>query len=483
MPQNDEPIPGPPGLLETIREVRRAGRASPSLIAARQQARLQGIVAFARDHSRFYSRRYHGVPTGTPNLHSLPPVSKPELMASFDDWVTDPEVTRSDVDDFVAEPALIGRLLHDRYAVWTTSGTTGDPGIFLHDRTALRVYASLAIVRGIRAWIDSKAIGTFLRRGVRVAAVIATGGHFASAAVEELVSSLHPAVARRLRVFSVLTPLPEMVQALNEFQPTILVGYSTAVALLAQKQIAGELRMRPGLIITTAEWLAPAARDQIRKGFGRPARDLYAASEFLGIAYSCAQGQLHVNADWVILEPVDEAYRPVPAGHASHTVLLTNLANHVQPIIRYDIGDSVTVVPDRCSSGSPLPVIQVQGRQDEILELAAPEGKRVPILPMALETVVEEVPGVQRYQIIQTAPAVLSVRIEAAPGIESRHVRAAASKSLREYLKAQGLPSVRIEQASEPPTRDPVTGKFRQVWADLRHDRSSRQDTDALHRG
>lgn len=54
---------------------------------------------------------------------------------------------------------------------------------------------------------------------------------------------------------------------------------------------------------------------------------------------------LHLNADWVILEPVDAALRPVPPGNPSHSTLLTNLANRVQPIIRYDLGDSVTMLP------------------------------------------------------------------------------------------------------------------------------------------
>ncbi len=44
--------------------------------------------------------------------------------------------------------------------------------------------------------------------------------------------------------------------------------------------------------------------------------------------------------------------------------VLTNLANTVQPLIRYDLGDQVTMQTERCMCGSPLPVIEVQGRQD-----------------------------------------------------------------------------------------------------------------------
>jgi phenylacetate-coenzyme A ligase PaaK-like adenylate-forming protein len=66
------------------------------------------------------------------------------------------------------------------------------------------------------------------------------------------------------------------------------------------------------------------------------------------VAYDCGYGSVHVNADWVILEPVDAAYQPVAVGQPSQKVLLTNLANRVQPIIRYEMGDSVTIDPEPC---------------------------------------------------------------------------------------------------------------------------------------
>ena len=58
----------------------------------------------------------------------------------------------------------------------------------------------------------------------------------------------------------------------------------------------------------------------------------YGSSECMSIAFSCSERALHVNSDWVILEPVDADYRPILPGASSHTVLLTNLANRVQPI-------------------------------------------------------------------------------------------------------------------------------------------------------
>src|SRR5215207_4889130 len=90
---------------------------------------------------------------------------------------------------------------------------------------------------------------------------------------------------------------------------------------------------------------------------------------------------MHVHADWVILEPVDEQFRPVLAGEPSATVLLTNLANHIQPVIRYDLGDSVLTSPERCPCGSRLTAVEVIGRTNEVLSFATAGGDTVDLLP------------------------------------------------------------------------------------------------------
>lgn len=166
-----------------------------------------------------------------------------------------------------------------------------------------------------------------------------------------------------------------------------------------------------------------------------------------------------------MIEPVDADYRPGAPGQAAHTVLLTNLANRVQPIIRYNLGDSITVRPDPCACGSALPAIRVEGRRDETLWLRAASGEAVPLLPLPLAAVVEEAPGVRRFQVIQTGPATLTIRLEALPGSDPAQCGAEVARRLRAYLAVQGLPAVRIEHAAEPPARDLLTGKFRQVWA------------------
>jgi phenylacetate-coenzyme A ligase PaaK-like adenylate-forming protein len=174
-----------------------------------------------------------------------------------------------------------------------------------------------------------------------------------------------------------------------------------------------------------------------------------------------------VHADWVILEPVDEDFRPVPPGETSKTVLLTNLSNRVQPVLRYNLGDRITVRPDPCPCGSPFPAIQVEGRTDEILRFRAADGSLVPILPLALWSVMKETPGLHRFQAIQTGECQLTIRMETGAG-ETQAVWGQLQNRVGAFLARQHLPGVEISLAAEPPRRDPRSGKYRHVWSEVK---------------
>lgn len=444
----------------------RMRRRGPAALAARQQARLADLVAFARQCSPYYRHLYRDLPEQMTGIQHLPPVTKSELMTHFDEWVTDPAVTRTGVEAFVADPARVGDFYLGSYLIWTTSGTTGVPALLVQDRRSLRVADLLRYARMLPVILTPHALWQLRSRGVRLAIIYATGGHFAGVSMIQWWRRTRPILGKRSRIFSVQSPLPELVEELNAFGPTMVEAYATALALLAAELVAGRLRIQPTVLISTAESLALPMRTRIEQAFGCPVMEAYGASEAAVIAYECRQKRLHVNADWVILEPVEEAYQPVPPGQPSHTVLVTNLANRVQPIIRYDLGDSVTVVPEPCPCGSPLPVIRVEGRTDEILGFPLADGQTIHLLPLALSTVVEETPGVCRYQLIQTGPATLTVRLEVVTAGKEDVVWQVVEPRMHSYLAAQGLASVTIERASEPPLRDQRSGKFRHVWSE-----------------
>ena len=430
----------------------------PTVIERLQRDRFRRLVTHARAHSPFYAERYRDIPPRLPHLADLPPVRKRDLMARFDDWSTDREVTRERVEAFAREPRWIGRPFLDRYALFSSSGTTGVPGLFLHDADALAVYDALGTARmGALAplWDWRTPPG-----GHRFALVAATGGHFAGVTMWERLRALHPWFGRHAIVVPVTDSLDAIARSLEAFRPTVLASYATVLRALAERKLEGRLACDPHTVWHGGEWMAPEARATIVEAFGARVAGDYGASEFLNIAFECEHGALHVNADWVILEPVDAAGRPVPAGQPSDSVLLTNLANRVQPLIRYELGDSVTVVPGACACGRTFPRIRVDGRRDEILRFAGAGQREIAIPPLALATAVEEGSGSHHFQAIQCGPRRMRLVVEGG----TRDSRSAAKAALLRYLRDQGLEGITIVLEAGPVAANPVSGKFRQVY-------------------
>ena len=425
-------------------DVMAVNRDSAQGVARRQQARLALLLDAALAGSRLYRQLLAARTTARTPLQNLPVVTRGQLMDRFDDWVTDPCLTLDALRAFTADPSRIAQPWQGRYMVWESSGTSGQPGVFVQDLQAMAVNDALEALRRspppkplLTGWFDPMGLGE------RTAFIGAIDGHFASTVSVRRLCAINPWLARSTRSLSLLDPLPELVKALNAFNPTAIATYPTAAALLANEAARGALQVQPREIWTGGEYLAPGVRAHITKHLGGAVRNSYGASEFLAMGWECAHGQLHVNADWVILEPVDEHFRPVPAGQPSSSVLLTNLANHVQPLVRYDLGDQVRMPAERCSCGSPLPVLQVQGRHDEPLVMAGQGGQNVTLLPLALSTVLEDNAGVFDFYLLQIDACTLELHLPL-EGEAGQQALARCSTELQAFARTMGLAPITV---------------------------------------
>jgi hypothetical protein len=199
------------------------GRGGPDAVRTRQQARLADLLRIARERSPLYRDLYRSVPASA-DLVDYPAVSKRQLVARFDEWVTDPAVTQAGVTAFMADRSRVGQRYLQRYLVWETSGTTGEPAILLQDQAALAVYRSLTLVRGLLPWATPWSLWRRLRHGERVASVVASGGFYVAATMMEVARRHRPRPFNQARVISALKPISEIVRELNEFQPGELTG-------------------------------------------------------------------------------------------------------------------------------------------------------------------------------------------------------------------------------------------------------------------
>jgi phenylacetate-CoA ligase len=448
-------------------ELRMDDHADDDRRRVRRQHRVASLLQHARTNSPLYRAHYRGLAPGCPALQACPPVDRSLLMANFDDWVTDRQVRRADLLDFIADPGRIGEPYLGRYAVWTSSGTTGNPGIYVQDADALALYSALITTR-FRATGEKRRWITPASGAGRLAFIAALEGHFAGVVTWERQRRLHPALATRARAFSILQPLPELVAALNEWQPAFVSSYPTMLALLGRERRAGRLNISPCALWCGGEGLTPSELQSIEADFDCPLVEDYGASEAMNMAFACEHGRLHVNDDWFVLEPVDEAANPVAPGQPSASVLVTNLANRVQPLIRYDLNDSVTVLEGACACGSRRPSIRIGGRRDDVLVLdragqASGEDEVLRVLPLAIETVLEEEAGIHRFQLTQTGRRSMSLRLDAKGDEEREGGFRRAKKALERFLARQGAAPASLVLDRQPPELDPVSGKLRQV--------------------
>lgn len=440
---------------------RAAGRAA---IAERRERRLRDLLATARRFP-FYRRSWSGIPAGAP-LADLPPVSKKEWVEGFDETVLDREVTYDTLWRHMQGVAAVGKPWLGRYTVCRSSGVSGRKSLFLSDQSTMDVYWALWSLRGWLPWLGARGLARMARRGGRVAALVATNGHYASAAMIRRPSPMGAPANARSATLSILKPAARTARALAYWRPAALVGYPTYLDQLATEVREGRLALDLVVAVSVSESVDPDARARIEAAFGCPLRDSYAASEFLALGFECRERWLHVNADWVVLEPVDEEFRPVAPGVASHTTLVTNLANRTQPVVRHDLGDRVTVRPDACPCGNPLPAVRVEGRQDDVLVYYR-AGRAVGLAPLGLITAFGGISGVEGgTQFVQTDLETLSLRIEFRRGTDEDATWSEIERRLRAHLRGQGLPHVRVVRSPIPPSRDPRTGKRLRFWSE-----------------
>ena len=168
----------PQSILGLYREIRQASHGGTTVIDALQRRRLIEIVNYARQHSPYYAGLYQSLSAFDGDLSSLPIVNKRLLMSCFNDWVTDPEVTRERIDAFIADPALAGHKFLGKYMVFTTSGSSGYPAILVQPPQAMAVFNALAIARSAGPMLRPDVLWKMLKGGFKAAAIFVTGGHF-----------------------------------------------------------------------------------------------------------------------------------------------------------------------------------------------------------------------------------------------------------------------------------------------------------------
>ncbi len=367
------------------------------------------------------------------------------MMESLDEVFTDRRLNRGLVEQALAATVAEPVPILGQYTVLASGGVSGQRGVFVFGRDAFVSYfASLSrpLMARMQAMGGPPPGGLSMVMVSAASAVHMTGSVHAWSVGGQTPLSLVPV--------PVTLPLREIVRRLNELQPPVVNGYASMLARLAAEQRAGRLQIAPMSVTSTSETLTPEMRAAIAEAFKAPIFNVFGSSEGLVGASAPDDEVLVFNSDLCIAELVDAENQPVPPGVPSAKVLVTNLYNLTQPLIRYELTDSFVRQPDAVEHGHLR--AKVRGRADEVLQY---EG--VDIHPHVVRSVLVRSPEILDYRVRQTARG-MDVDALAVVPVDRDRLADHLTQALAEAGLQNPVVTVRIVDQLD---RNPETGKIR----------------------
>lgn len=380
---------------------------SPERWQARQDERFRALIKHTHAHSAFYRNKWQGINPDSCRLQELPVVTKTELMANFNEVVTDSRLQRDEIMEWMSDVSRIGQYYLDQYVVCHTSGSQGQVAIVVQDREAPFHLFAMQVARGHAM---PKTWGTLFKKifqkRSRWAMVLFKPCFIPSGAAFGYMPKPSKKLADMLRL-NLMDPFEENVRKLEEFQPNFITAYVHVLEQLARAAKEGKTSLAKlgclQLVIAISEPLLPDTQKYIEQHLGVPVANHYAMGECPALSLGCPAGKgSHINTDMAILENVDDQYRPVPPGKHGSKVLLTNLLNRVQPFVRYEIDDVITISPDPCPCGNKLPLISsIEGRANDQFWIHTHQGTVQEMSNFIFKDAYLSLLEIAEYQVIQ----------------------------------------------------------------------------------
>ncbi len=424
-------------------------------IEAKQLKNLRRLIQKARKESPYFKKLYAHLPdTNLIKLNDLPVTSKVDLMGDFDNWLTDRSLTLAQAREHMRNMDNLGVPI-GQHVVFRTSGSSGEPAVVVLPSSVLELVFGLSLARFSKKQFKiEKKLG---KAGAKIS-IAGASGHFGGIGLNKLMQNMIPRLTKKIIFIPAEQVIEETVKQLNGLGKIASVTtYPSMLAILTREKEAGRLVIEPKLFKVAGETFTTEHRKRVERAFSSlefGIVDVYASTECFHMAFECDYGRKHVPEDWVILEAVDENKQPIPDGELSTTTLLTVLSNHVQPFIRYDIGDRLRFYRDPCACGSPFRSFQVEGRQATVVRVG-----NVTLSPLSFDL---EHESAQRVQLVQTSEFIFEVRVKLANHENPDQVFEQIIHSVSEVFAKNGLVDVEVAKSDTPPKLI-ASGKFHEV--------------------
>ncbi len=195
--------------------------------------------------------------------------------------------------------------------------------------------------------------------------------------------------------------LDDFIATIRARRPLQLFGYPSALAHIArhaQQRGAALDDLGIRVAFVTSERLYDDQRAVIEGVFGCPVANGYGGRDAGFIAHQCPEGGMHITAEDLIVEIVDERTgKCLPTG-ATGEIVVTHLATSDFPFVRYRTGDVGALGSKPCACGRGLPLLErLEGRTTDFV--IAADG--TVLHGLALIYVLRDLAGVHAFKIVQ----------------------------------------------------------------------------------
>ncbi len=365
--------------LSRLAEIEKSQFFSEENIQALQLQRLQNIVSYAYKNTEYYKQVMD-----EKNL-------KPEDIKSLSDIENLPILTKAIIQERMSEMLSKQYQLSDLIKD-SSGGSTGQPTIYYKDldRHNLRRADQIRHDRW-SGWDIGKRKALVWGAQRDLKAVQSVKEHILSRYIER---------QWELDAFEMSdAEMFNFTKQLEKIQPSMILGYANALNLYAKYLLEQQPNHKIKLdgIVSSAETLTESKRKAIETAFKCKVLNRYGSREVGLIASECKQQSgLHINAENILLELVDDKGAAVESGNGN--ILVTDFWNFGMPLIRYKLGDVGTVATKKCKCGRGLPLIaKVAGRTGDFF--LAENGEK--IHGEYFTHLFYEVPEIKQFQMIQ----------------------------------------------------------------------------------
>ena len=397
-----------------------------------QNGKLRKLLRFAWEHSAYYRAVFERAGITEEQLDTLPlscfpTIDKQALLEHFDELVTVPDLKQENLREFDAREAADRKPYQGKYHVVHSSGSTGKPGYFVYDGDAWSQML-LGIIRAALWGMSMPQILRLLMKRPRIVYIAATDGRYGGAMA---VGDGTRGVGASQLYLDIKTPVTEWISQLKAFKPNIVIGYPSAIKILAQLMENGEVSLDVERVISCGEPLGTNLRTYLEKIFRTQVVNFYGSSESLalGVETNPKDGMLLFD-DMNVIE--------VENG----VMYLTCLYNYAQPLIRYRLSDRLTL---KAPEGGELPftrAVGLLGRNEDVLWFEDGRGNREFLHPLAIEGFCIE--GLKDYQFRQTTKDTFEMFAETEHGASKERIRQEMLQQMREILSEKKLDFVQF---------------------------------------